>query len=378
MRRKLLALFVIGCLLLLGAQASASPIGFVNSNIWISKTKPVAGDNTTLFAVLVNGSDDTLQGKVQFLDVSNNQAVGPLQSFTLSGGGTSNVIQTAWKAVAGNHQFKAKITEAMSVKQSGQKTAVANEILSESTGIITVVVDSDNDGLPDPDEINHGTNPNNPDTDGDGVKDGKEVGQGSNPLSKDTDKDGDPDGTDPNPTNPNIFTPPDTDKDGKPDSIDSDIDNDGLYNWDETGGAGKKVDVNWGGDQPPKPTDPYKYDTDGDGVGDKQDYYPLDPKRSKKPVEPAVAVVDNSADNIVATGSEIIATTSGQVLGEKIYNESAAAVVPEERVPWWRNLAGVGLTALVFLWLLLLLFFLYFDRRVRKLDEDENGKKSNN
>jgi|GEM_PF-6159499 hypothetical protein len=42
--------------------------------------------------------------------------------------------------------------------------------------------DSDNDGLPDWQELKYGTNPNNPDTDGDGFKDGAEVAGGYNPL----------------------------------------------------------------------------------------------------------------------------------------------------------------------------------------------------
>lgn len=43
-------------------------------------------------------------------------------------------------------------------------------------------VDSDGDGLNDGDEIQQGTDPNNPDTDGDGVLDGIEIEIGRNPL----------------------------------------------------------------------------------------------------------------------------------------------------------------------------------------------------
>ncbi|WP_282048970.1 gliding motility-associated C-terminal domain-containing protein [Maribacter aquivivus] len=42
--------------------------------------------------------------------------------------------------------------------------------------------DSDNDGLPDEEEIRIGTNPNNPDTDGDGIMDGQEIADGTDPL----------------------------------------------------------------------------------------------------------------------------------------------------------------------------------------------------
>ena len=54
--------------------------------------------------------------------------------------------------------------------------------------------DSDGDGLPDADEVTHGTDPNNPDTDGDGLSDGDEIKLGTDPNNPDTDGDGVPDG----------------------------------------------------------------------------------------------------------------------------------------------------------------------------------------
>jgi len=42
--------------------------------------------------------------------------------------------------------------------------------------------DDDNDGLPDGNESDIGTDPNNPDTDSDGINDGDEVNDGTNPL----------------------------------------------------------------------------------------------------------------------------------------------------------------------------------------------------
>jgi len=46
------------------------------------------------------------------------------------------------------------------------------------------LVDSDNDGLSDDQELNYGTNPLNPDSDGDGYLDGQEVANGYNPLGE--------------------------------------------------------------------------------------------------------------------------------------------------------------------------------------------------
>lgn len=56
-------------------------------------------------------------------------------------------------------------------------------------------VDSDNDGRTDEQELQVGTDPNNPDTDGDGLTDGDETFKyGTNPLDRDTDRDSYPDG----------------------------------------------------------------------------------------------------------------------------------------------------------------------------------------
>ena len=57
--------------------------------------------------------------------------------------------------------------------------------------------DTDDDGLSDGDEVNvHGTDPLDPDTDDDGLSDGLEVALGLDPLDPDTDDDGIPDGED--------------------------------------------------------------------------------------------------------------------------------------------------------------------------------------
>lgn len=87
-------------------------------------------------------------------------------------------------------------------------------------------IDTDADGLIDSDEINIGTDPNNPDTDADGLLDGTEVEMGC---------------TDP---------------------LNSDSDGDGLSDGHEVSALG---------------TDPCSADTDGDGVGDGTDPTPLEP-----------------------------------------------------------------------------------------------------
>lgn len=61
-----------------------------------------------------------------------------------------------------------------------------------------------------------------------------------------------------------IFVDRDTDQDGTPDQRDADNDNDGVLDVDEI----------------KQKTDPWRPDTDGDGVDDKTDVFPIDMKRS--------------------------------------------------------------------------------------------------
>ena len=113
-------------------------------------------------------------------------------------------------------------------------------------------LDSDQDGLPDNDEINiHLTNPNQSDSDNDGLSDGKEVLEtSSNPNKSDSDGDGMPDGFEDQYSLLIIENDSDQDKD-----------EDGLNNLLEfqTG------------------TDPSNADTDGDGLNDSEDGMPLVP-----------------------------------------------------------------------------------------------------
>lgn len=115
-------------------------------------------------------------------------------------------------------------------------------------------VDSDNDGLTDAEEIELGTDPDNPDSDGDGIKDGEEVNQtGTDPLDADSDDDGLTDGAEVNvhDTDPNDA---DSDDDGLSDGDEinihltlpniPDTDGDGFNDGDEVGNATDPLDEN--------------------------------------------------------------------------------------------------------------------------------------
>ena len=159
--------------------------------------------------------------------------------------------------------------------------------------------DKDMDGLTKGEELELGTDPNNPDTDGDGLKDGAEVKQyNTDPKNADSDGDGLKDGEEVMnyKTNPNKA---DTDGDGlndydelmkyKTDPLNADTDGDGLKDGQEinqtktnptmadTDGDG----LNDGDEVMKYKTDPLKADTDGGTVMDGKEVQngtnPLDP-----------------------------------------------------------------------------------------------------
>ena len=195
-------------------------------------------------------------------------------------GGLNTITTTVNAPVAGTYYWRVDSY----LNGSATGTPVTGDVFS------FVVIDSDNDGLPDTYELANttpasstalhpnddldtdgltnsqeytfGTGPNNPDTDGDTLLDGPEINgtagvrPATNPLLVDTDADGLTDTVETNTgtwvSNTNTGTNP----------VDADWDNDGLKDGIETKTGifvGRTTDTG---------TDPYLSDTDGDGEGD--------------------------------------------------------------------------------------------------------------
>ena len=120
--------------------------------------------------------------------------------------------------------------------------------------------DTDDDGLPDPDELAAGTDPWNPDTDGDGLLDGEEAALGTDPISGDSDSDGVGDFAEVcvRGTNPLLA---DTDGDGVADAAEAAGATNPLAADTDGDGLGDAAELQHG-------TDPRSADTDGDGAPD--------------------------------------------------------------------------------------------------------------
>ncbi|MBI1931633.1 MAG: OmpA family protein [Ignavibacteriales bacterium] len=137
--------------------------------------------------------------------------------------------------------------------------------------------DSDNDGLTKSQEIEIGTNPDNPDSDGDGLSDGLEFNQyKTDPLSVDSDGDGisDTEEIKTYTTNPNII---DTDKDGITDGDEIlKYNTDPLREDSDMDGIKDKIEID------EFKTNPISPDTDKDGLkdGDEIHRYKTDPSKS--------------------------------------------------------------------------------------------------
>ena len=145
---------------------------------------------------------------------------------------------------------------------TGAQAPCTNQSVDVTITVIDCLLDADNDGLEDDEEVNIGTDPQDPDTDDDGIEDGQEVTDGTDPLD-------------------------DCDSNGGTPLGDSDCDGDGLTNAEEN-------DLG---------TDPNDADSDSDGLTDGEEVLVEDdpnttlvPEEASDPLDPCDPFLTNDCN----------------------------------------------------------------------------------
>jgi len=262
------------------------------TDLSFSESVLIAGAQVRVYATVTNVGREDIQGYVTFWQ--NNKLIGDSWSVGVKPGNTAGVW-IDFIVPSSSFNILAKIQGTQPADQNA-----AND--QASSGMITPDSDTDGDGI---------ANSVDPDDDNDGLTDLQEQVKQTDPLLADSDGDGVNDWSDKFPLNSKESG--DNDTDGQGDNGDLDDDNDGLSDIQE--------DING--------TDPLLADSDGDGVDDKNDYYPLDPTKGEPPAGAATAVLDDSS--LPADLSAIVAGTdiATENVSEDAVQESATVTTAE-------------------------------------------------
>jgi uncharacterized repeat protein (TIGR01451 family) len=225
------------------------------------------------------------------LGITATSSSSPIHSFDCSLNGATFLSRCATATAKRSTYAYSDLPDGRYVFRVRARNNIGSVDLTPASHTFTIGIDSDNDGIPDGNETDHGTDPNDPDSDDDGIIDGLEDTDGNgvvntgetDPRNPDSDGDGISDGVedanhngtvDPGETDPRT---PDSDGDGisdgvedknhngtvdpgETDPLDTDSDNDGIPDGIE--------DKNHNGSVDPGETDPRNRDTDGGGVAD--------------------------------------------------------------------------------------------------------------
>ncbi|MDP3880954.1 MAG: hypothetical protein Q8Q32_02135 [bacterium] len=199
------------------AQADVQAgVGFIQGNIWFSKSPFFAGDNIRIYTAILNSEDEDVIGTIDFFD--NGTKIGTTD-FQAAQGASLEQVWIDWTASEGEHNIYAQISQLKLSLPGGETKSI--EPSSTKSGEVVIEIDldtdkdgignredkdDDNDGLSDEEERAMGTNPLEADSDGDGLSDKEEMEKSTNPLDKDSDNDGILDGEDENPASKNENT----------------------------------------------------------------------------------------------------------------------------------------------------------------------------
>ncbi|MBI4262363.1 PKD domain-containing protein [Candidatus Uhrbacteria bacterium] len=164
--------------------ASEYDLGLKGEDITLSPTEPVVGQKFRIYAKVHNEGSKDASGFVTFMQGPG--VIGTSQIISVRAGGLADEVFVDLTAPTGQFNILARIQG-----QDPRDDNPAND--TALTPMITPLVDTDGDGIPDRDD---------PDQDNDGLPNTGEAVKGTNPLVQDTDGDKVNDGKDAFPLDP--------------------------------------------------------------------------------------------------------------------------------------------------------------------------------
>lgn len=332
------------------------------NSVYFSKETPIVDSELRIYASVTNSSKSDLSGTVKFYDEKMQTQVGVDQPISVLAGSTDDVFVDFKIKEYGEHPIAVRVVP--------WKTEGDNQNNNKVIKNIFVDYDTDGDGVPnnsDSDDDNDGCkdsadalpfdpsdcldtdgdkigNKLDPDDDNDELLDLEEVEKGTDALLYDTDGDGVNDKDDLYPLDKTRSA--DADGDGIADENDNDDDNDGclddvdVFPFDSSecldtdkDGIGNNKDEDDDNDGlqdsveiDQTKTDPLLYDTDGDGINDKDDAFPLDPNESSDKDQDGLGDNADSNDENAGPIAVIYSNTLIAKVGEKVSFDATASL----------------------------------------------------
>lgn len=128
-------LILIFLLITLPILVQAAEFGFLEKNIWLSRTEFAPGEIIRVYTILLNNSEQDVQGDLYFYD--NGWEIGKT-NFSLPAGGKTGQFWVDWKASEGRHNFTAEIKQSYFVDEKGAKNFLEVGGSMAETGIVSI------------------------------------------------------------------------------------------------------------------------------------------------------------------------------------------------------------------------------------------------